>query len=222
MNWMLASIAASLFGAGGPLFMVESIPSVRRLPDLERPRRSLRIATAVALLLVGVWFALDHVAVSAGERSFVVAGVSAALFFILFIALGYPILHRAARALPGHRETPTAPLLGARLDVPVLIMLLASAAAFAVSPNDLGHRTKGVAIVMAGVVLYFLGRPRAPRTFLLFALSGAITLFAQWHVPWQSAVGALSQLSVGVVGLAWCARLLMRYASEGSEANRPA
>jgi hypothetical protein len=80
--------------------MVEGIPFVRGLPDLVSRRRALRYATALALLLVGVWFALDRAAVSAGRRSFVVTGVSVGLFFALFITLAYPILERAARAQP--------------------------------------------------------------------------------------------------------------------------
>jgi hypothetical protein len=52
MNWMIASIAASLVAAGAPVLMVESTPAVRRVPDLVRLRRRLWAATLLTLLAI--------------------------------------------------------------------------------------------------------------------------------------------------------------------------
>lgn len=221
MTWLLGSIAASLIAGCGPLLMVESVSAIRRLPILDAPRRRLRVATAIALSLVGTWLVIDRDAVAAGMRSFPVAGVAATMFAVLFVTLGYPILQRAA-VTPGliPPSTPSAALLRSRWDAAVLVALLASLAAFGMSPNDLGYRIKGLAIVLAGGALYFLGRPRASGTFGFCAFAGAVTLFAQWEVPWQRAVGTMSQLSVGVIGLVWCARVIVRSESARAFANR--
>jgi len=162
--------------------------------------------------------------VSAGTRSLVVMSLAGTLFLALLGAMGYPILHDAAHASPRtvERSEASLPVLSVRWDAPVLLLLAASVAAFAVSPNDLGYRIKGAGIIIAGGALYFLGRPRAPLTFLLCAASGALTLFVQWQVPWQRALGAVGQLSVGLVGLVWCARLIFRMAAEGNASDSAA
>jgi hypothetical protein len=219
MNWMQVSIAALLIAIGGPLLMVESTPGVRGLATLERRRRVLRILTGVALLLASGYLIADRHAVSAGSRSFVVTGLAAALFLGLFLSLGLPLLHAAARATrqPALRDFLSPGILRGAWDAPVLLALAASLAALAFSPNDLGYRVKGVAIILGCGAIYFMGRPRAPRTFVLCAAAGAFTLFAQWPVPWQRTLGILAQLSVGVVGFVWCARLLVRSPSQATE-----
>jgi hypothetical protein len=219
MNWMLVSIAALLIAISGPLLMVESTPQVRTLAGLYRRRQLLRLWTVAALLAACAYLVSDRQAISLGSRSIVVAGLAAALFFALLLSLGLPILHEAARATPASRDIPSPGVLGGPWDVPVLVALATSLAGFAFAANDLGYRTKGLAIILAGGAVYFMGRPRAPRTFVLCAAVGAFTLFAQWYVPWQRTLGVVAQLSVGVVGLVWCARLLVRSTAEASEAG---
>src|SRR5262245_7957817 len=126
MNWMVASIAASVVVTCGPLFMVESIPAVRSSPDLKRQRRQLWAVTAVALLLVGIWLGVDRVAVGAGSRSLAVSLVSATLFFAILGGFAYPILRRAAQGAAAREEleTRSVAFLRAPLDVPVLLLLL--------------------------------------------------------------------------------------------------
>jgi hypothetical protein len=224
MNWMLFSAEALLIAVGGPLLMVESVPVVRALSALDRRRRTRRAWTGVALVLAGIYLGLDRVAISAGTRSLVVLILAVGFFLALLVALGYPILHDAARAErppSGPREA-APPLLGFPWDIPVLLVLLAGLAAFAVSPNDLGYRIKGAGIVVGGGALYLLGRPRARLTFFLCAISGTLTLFVHWQVPWQRALRAFGQLTVGIVGLVWCAHLIVRMAGESGSSREAA
>jgi hypothetical protein len=94
------------------------------------------------------------------------------------------------------------------LDYAVAVLVFASAAAALLSANDVGYRLKSMLIVVVGVVLYGMGRPRALWTFAAFMVSAWLTLFLHWGEPWQRRLGLAGQLVVGVIGLVWCARLL--------------
>ncbi len=212
MNWMVASILASLAAASAPLLMVESTPDVRKIASLASRRRRLWMATLLVIVALMAWLFADRSAVAAGQRSLGVAAAAVGAFTLVFAGFAYPVLQavHAARATTPRPPQPWMPLFSARTDAPVLLLFAAAIVGVLLSPNDLGYRIKGGGMVAAALTLYFLDRPRAPWTFLAFVGAGAITLFAQWEDPWQRTIGVASQLAVAVLGFVRCARLLTR------------
>jgi len=211
VNWMVASILASVAGAGGPLLMVESVRQLaHHNPNLDRQRRRLWVATLIVFLAQLAWLYGDRAAVGAGHRSLAVATVSAGAFAMLFVFVAYPALQTVHAALAAAPSQPprSVPIFRARADVPVVLLFGAALVGALLSPNDLGYRLKGTGMIAAALTLYFFGRPRALRTFLGTVVAAAITLFIEWEIPWQRTIGMTSQLAVGVLGFIWCARLL--------------
>lgn len=209
MNWIVARVLASVAGASAPLLMVESVSATHGSTDLGLRRRRLWSATLIAVCLLLAWLYVDRSAVAAGPRSLAVTVAAASTFAILFSGLAYPAL-RVVQAAAPRQASRWVPVFRVRADVPVLFLCAAALAGAMISPNDLGYRLKGAGMVLAALTLYFLGRPRAPRTFLAFVGAAAITLFAKWEDPWQRTIGIASQLAVGALGFVWCARLLTR------------
>ena len=209
---MVASVLASIAGAGGPLLMVESVPGVHGIPRLVTQRRRLWAATLIAILVLLAWLYVDRAAVSSGQRSLAVTLAAVGAFAILFACFAYPVLRavQTARATGPQQISHWVPVFRARTDAPVIFLFAAALAGTLLSPNDIGYRLKGAGMVAAGLTLYFLGQPRAPRKFLTFIVAAAITLFAQWEDPLQRTIGVTSQLAVSALGFVWCAHLLTR------------
>lgn len=212
MNWMVASVLASIAGASAPLLMVESIPDVRRMASLASRRRQLWVATLLVIVVLMVWLFADRTAVAAGQRSLRVTAAAAGAFTLLFAVFAYPVLQavQVARANTPRPLPRWVPLFRMRTDAPVIMLFAAALVGALLSPNDLAYRIKGGGMVAAALTLYFLGQPRAPRTFLAFVGAAAITLFAHWEDPWQRTIGVASQLAVAAIGFVWCALLLTR------------
>jgi hypothetical protein len=216
MNWMTASILAGVVAASAPLLMVESLPATRSTAHLATARRRLFIATCVAIAVHLGWLYLDRSSVSRGDRSLAVSTYAVIAFAVLFIALAYPILRALPR--PAEASVQRISVFRAPQDLPVLLVTSAGAAAVFLSPNGLGYRLKGALILGAGLTLYFLGRPRAVRTFAASAVVAAIAFYVNWSNPWHRTIGVASQVAIGVVGFVWCAHLLVRPNSSGDAA----
>jgi hypothetical protein len=212
MNWIVASVRACVAGATAPLLMVESIPDVRRMASLTSRRRQLWVATLLMVFGLGAWLYADRTAIAAGERSLRVTVGAVGAFTSLFAVFAYPALRavQVARSTTARPLPRSVPLFRSGMDAPAIMLFAAAVVGVLLSPNDFGYRIKGGGIIVSALTLYFLGQPRAPRTFLAFISAAAVTLFAQWEDPWQRTIGVASQLVVAAIGFVWCARLLTR------------
>jgi len=176
-----------------------------------------------------LWFWLDSQAIAAFRRPFVVTGASVLIFVVLFFGFAAKIAWppqpsgleprpdetEAQRMLiqePSIEQPSRAALLIVR--VFVMVCLIIVLAVLLTSKNSVGHRVKGMAFIVIGVVFFFLFlRARLPLItaigyFCAFEAFAVPTLTLNWNVSSHQWLGVGSQFAAGVIGLIGCAKLM--------------
>ncbi|MGH9766025.1 MAG: hypothetical protein ACREAB_01220 [Blastocatellia bacterium] len=232
MEFFMISAVATIFCNSMPLFFVEVFTRARRsLRDAEfnRHYRRLWLATIAAWTAFAIWFWLDSQAIAAFHRPFVVAGANVLAFAVVFLGFAARIVWpsrqdgvepRSSTALA--HQTPTqypliehpsrAALLVAYLFVVVSLILVLTI--LLTSTNSVGHRIKGMGLMIIGVVFFFLFlRMRqllltAIAYYCAFEASAVLTLTLDFNIPSRRWLGVGSHLAVGALGLIGCARWL--------------
>jgi hypothetical protein len=96
----------------------------------------------------------------------------------------------------------------------VVVSLILVLAVLLISKNSVGHRVKGMAFIVAGVVFFFLFlRARLPLIsaigyFCAFEALAVPTLTLNWNVTSHQWLGVGSQIAAGTIGLIGCAKLM--------------
>jgi hypothetical protein len=226
----MISVVTTIFSSSMPLLFVEVFTRARRGPrdaEFNRHYRRLWLATVVVCAAFGVWFWLDSQAIAAFRRPFVVAGANVLAFLVLFFGFAAKIAwpsqpsgleprsngtetHRTLIREPSIEQPSQAALLIARVFVAVSLTLVL--AVLLTSKNSVGHRVKGMALIIIGVVFFFLFlRVRRPLItavgyFCAFEVSAVLTLTLDWNISSHQWLGVGSQLAAGVLGLIGCAK----------------
>jgi hypothetical protein len=225
MEYFMVSAISAIFAGSMPLLFVEVFTRARRsLRDAEFNRRysCLWLATGVLWAAFALWFWLDSQAIAAFRRPFVVAGANVLAFFVLFFGfaakIAWPSQPSGLEPRPnGTEEDRTliqepsigrpsqAALLIGRVFVAVSLTLVL--AVLLTSKNSVGHRVKGMALIIIGVAFFFLFlRARQPLLtaiwyFCAFEVSAILTLTLDWNIPSHQWLGVGSQLAAGALGL---------------------
>jgi len=232
MEFFTISAISTIFVSIGPLIFVEVFTRARgglRDAEFNRQYRRLWLATSVVWAAFALWFWLDSRAIAAFQRPFVVAGANVLTFVVLFFGfaakIAWPTQSRGieprSNETEAHRtliqessvERPSqAALLIAR--VFVAVSLISVLAILLISKNSVGHRVKGMALIIIGVIFFFLFlRVRRPLLtaigyFCAFEAFAVPTLTLNWNVPSHQWLGVGSQLAAGVIGVIGCAKLM--------------
>lgn len=232
MEIFMVSALSTVFVGSMPLVFVEVFTRARRsLRDAEfyRHYRRLWLATGVVWAAFAIWFWLDSHEIAAFRRPFVVAGANVLAFVVLFFGFAARIAwpsqphgveprsnETEARRTPIQEtsiESPSrAALLIARVFIAVSLILVV--AVLMTSKNSVGHRVKGMLVIIIGVVFFFLFlRMRRPLLtaigyFCAFGVSAILTLTLDWNVSSHQWLGVGSQLAAGVLGLIACAKCM--------------
>ena len=178
MNWLAASILATLIASGGQLLMAEVFTrAIRRHGDylydtqVHKYRRQLWLATVIVWAVFALWFWLDFMAIAAGRRSFAVTIANCLSFIVLFFSFTVRIMasfrpdrsesHLLAKtAYPTSSQKPLVEYLspiGLRATyVFVAVSLLFGLTALLTSKNDIGYRIKGMLLFFAGAAFFYL------------------------------------------------------------------
>src|SRR5262245_32696060 len=230
MEFFIISAITTIFCSSMPLLFVEVFTRARgglRDTEFNRQYRRLWLATGVVLMAFILWFCLDGRAIAAFHRPFVVAGANVMAFVVLFFGFAAkiawptqprgieprsnePEAHRTLIREPSIEHPSRAALLIARVFVAVsLIFVLAI---LLTSKNSVGHRIKGIASIIIGVVFFFLFlRMRQPLLtaigyFCAFEAFAALILTLDWNVSSHQWLGVGSHLAAGAMGIIDCAK----------------
>jgi hypothetical protein len=230
MDYLKVSAIATIYCSSLPLIFVEAFTRARgdlRDAEFHQLHRRLWLATGVVLMAFALWFWLDVRAIAAFHRPFVVAGANVLAFVVLFFGFAAKIAwpsqsrgseprsdeteaHRTPIREPSIEHPSRAALLIARVFVAVsLIFVLAI---LLTSKNSVGHRIKGIAFIIIGVVFFFLFlRMRQPLLtaigyFCAFEAFAALTLTLDWNVSSHQWLGVGSHLAAAVLGAIGCAK----------------
>jgi len=232
MEIVIFSAFTIILTSSAPLLFVEVFTPARRSPrDAEFNRHYRRLWSAMGIIWAAsaLWFWLDSQAIAAFRRPFVVAGANVLIFVVLFFGFAAKIAWppqpsglgprpdetEAQQTLiqePSVEQPSRAALLIARVFVVVCLILVL--AVLLTSKNSVGHRVKGTAFIIIGVVFFFMFlRARLPLTtaigyFCAFEAFAVPTLTLNWNVTSHQWLGAGSQFAAGVVGLIGCAKLM--------------
>jgi hypothetical protein len=232
MEIVILSASATIFSSSMPLLFVEVFTRARRSPrdaEFNRHYRRLWLAMGIIWTASALWFWLDSQAIAAFRRPFVVTGVNVLIFVVLFFGFAVKIAwppqpsgleprpdeteaHRTLIQKPSIEQPSRAALLIAR--VFVALSLILALAVLLTSKNSVGHRVKGMAFIIIGVVFFYLFlRARLPLLtaigyFCAFEVSAVLTLTLDWNVSSHQWLGVGSQLAAGVLGLIGCAKLM--------------
>ena len=230
MEFFMISAVATIFSSTMPLLFVEVFTRARRSPrdaEFNRHYRRLWLATGVVWAAFALWFWLDSQAIAAFRRPFVVTGANVLAFVVLFFGFAAKIAwpsqpsgleprsngteaHRTLIQEPSIEQPSQAALLIARVFVAFSLTLVL--AVLLTSKNSVGHRVKGMALIIIGVVFFFLFmRMRQPLLtticyFCAFEVSAVLTLTLDWNISSHQWLGVGSQLAAGVLGLIGCAK----------------
>ena len=169
MDWLSASIGATIVVSGAPLLLGEVFARAGGgWPEGgQRSRRALWAATGAVWLAFGLWFLLDRPAVAAGERPFAVAIANLLAFAFLFFAFAARAFSLDHRQREGATPAESPPVSSAPADhlAPselraartfVSFALLLGAALLFTSDNDIGYRLKGALMQGAGAAFFLL------------------------------------------------------------------
>ena len=230
MEIFIFSAFAMIFTSSMPLLFVEVFTRARRSPrdaEFNRHYRRLWLATGVVWAAFALWFSLDSQAIAAFRRPFVVTGANVLIFVVLFFGFAAKIAWppqpsgleprpdetEAQRTLiqePSIEQPSRAALLIARVFVVVCLILVL--AVLLTSKNSVGHRVKGMAFIVIGVVFFFLFlRMRQPLLtaigyFCAFEAFAALILTLDWNVSLHQWLGVGSHLAAGALGIIGCAK----------------
>ena len=232
MEIFIFSAFAMIFTSSMPLLFVEVFTRARRSPrdaEFNRHYRRLWLAMGIIWAASALWFWLDSQAIAAFRRPFVVTGANVLIFVVLFFGFAAKIAWppqpsgleprpdetEAQRMLiqePAIEQPSRAALLIAR--VFVMVCLIIVLAVLLTSKNSVGHRVKGMAFIVIGVVFFFLFlRARLPLItaigyFCAFEAFAVPTLTLNWNVSSHQWLGVGSQFAAGVIGLIGCSKLM--------------
>jgi hypothetical protein len=226
----MISAVTTIFVSSMPLIFVGVFTRARRsLRDVEfyRHYRRLWIATGVVWAAFAIWFWLDSQEIAAFRRPFVVAGANVLAFVALFFGfaarIAWPTQLRGIEPRSNETEARRTPIKETSTESPsraalliagvfVAISLILVMAVLLTSKNSAGHRVKGIAMIIIGVIFFFLFlRMRRPLLtaigyYCAFEVSAVLTLTLDWNVSSHQWLGAGSQLAAGLLGLIGCAK----------------
>ena len=232
MEIVIFSASAMIFTSSMPLLFVEVFTRARLSPrdaEFDRHYRRLWLAMGIIWAASALWIWLDSQAIAAFRRPFVVTGANVLIFVVLFFGfaakIAWPPQPSGLEPRPDETEAQRTLIQEQSIEQPsraalliarvfVALSLILALAVLLTSKNSVGHRVKGMAFIIIGVVFFYLFlRARLPLLtaigyFCSFEVSAVLTLTLDWNVSSHQWLGVGSQLAAGVLGLIDCAKLM--------------